>query len=341
MPEDGRSRLGRGLAALIGDIGAENRNERACAQATPRADRISAAQSAQSAAQFFRSRARGAGRVDQGARNHPAGGRAFRAGRQGRLRDHRRRAALARGAARGPARRFRSCRSKRATARRWSLPSSKTCSARISIRSKRRAAIRRWQASTSHSHEDIAKIVGKSRSHVTNTLRLLKLSEPIKAYINAGKITAGAARMLIGAADPEEMARDIVERGLNVRQVEALAKERAKGAGQGRQKARSEKRRYGCARAARVERARPGGDDRSPRQRRRGADPLSRSRSARRRGAAPGKELIRPWTNPPDGGALRFAIAPDRESIEHNGGGRWPTRSDGWSPDTTNAARRS
>ncbi len=82
-----------------------------------------------------------------------------------------------------------------------------------------------------HSHEDIAKIVGKSRSHVTNTLRLLKLPEPVKAYINAGKITAGAARMLVGASDPEEMAREIVDRGLNVRQVEALAKERAKGKG--------------------------------------------------------------------------------------------------------------
>jgi ParB family chromosome partitioning protein len=80
-----------------------------------------------------------------------------------------------------------------------------------------------------HSHEDIAKIVGKSRSHVTNTLRLLKLPEAVKAYINAGKITAGAARMLIGADDPEAMAREIVDRGLNVRQVEALAKERAKG----------------------------------------------------------------------------------------------------------------
>ena len=82
-----------------------------------------------------------------------------------------------------------------------------------------------------HSHEDIAKIVGKSRSHVTNTLRLLKLPEPVKAYIHAGKITAGAARMLIGAADPEEMAREIVDRGLNVRQVEALAKDRAPGSG--------------------------------------------------------------------------------------------------------------
>jgi ParB family chromosome partitioning protein len=83
----------------------------------------------------------------------------------------------------------------------------------------------------SHSHDDIAKIVGKSRSHVSNTLRLLKLPESVKAYINAGKITAGAARMLIGAADPERMAREIVDLGLNVRQVEALAKGRAKGAG--------------------------------------------------------------------------------------------------------------
>jgi ParB family chromosome partitioning protein len=92
-----------------------------------------------------------------------------------------------------------------------------------------------------HSHEDIAKIVGKSRSHVTNTLRLLKLPEPVKAYINAGKITAGAARMLIGASDPEEMAREIVDRGLNVRQVEALAKERAKGPGKAAKHARSHK----------------------------------------------------------------------------------------------------
>jgi ParB family transcriptional regulator, chromosome partitioning protein len=82
-----------------------------------------------------------------------------------------------------------------------------------------------------HSHDEIARIVGKSRSHVTNTLRLLKLPEPVKAYISAGKISAGAARMLVGAADPEEMAREIVDRGLNVRQVEALAKERAKGKG--------------------------------------------------------------------------------------------------------------
>jgi ParB family transcriptional regulator, chromosome partitioning protein len=82
-----------------------------------------------------------------------------------------------------------------------------------------------------HSHDDIARIVGKSRSHVTNMLRLLKLPEPVKAYISAGKLSAGAARMLVGAPDPEEMAREIVDRDLNVRQVEALAKERARGSG--------------------------------------------------------------------------------------------------------------
>jgi ParB family chromosome partitioning protein len=79
--------------------------------------------------------------------------------------------------------------------------------------------------------EDIAKIVGKSRSHVANTLRLLKLPEPVKAYINAGKLSAGHARALLGQPDPEAMAQAIVEKGLNVREVEALAQERAEQAG--------------------------------------------------------------------------------------------------------------
>jgi ParB family transcriptional regulator, chromosome partitioning protein len=82
-----------------------------------------------------------------------------------------------------------------------------------------------------HSQDAIAKIVGKSRSHVANTLRLLKLPEPVKAYIAEGKISAGHARMLIGQPDPERIAREIVERGLNVRQVEALAQERAEASG--------------------------------------------------------------------------------------------------------------
>jgi ParB family transcriptional regulator, chromosome partitioning protein len=84
-----------------------------------------------------------------------------------------------------------------------------------------------------HSHDEIARMVGKSRVHVTNTMRLLKLSEPIKAYINAGKLTAGHARMLVGQPNAEEIAEDIVNRGLNVRQVEALARKEGRAQARG------------------------------------------------------------------------------------------------------------
>ena len=79
-----------------------------------------------------------------------------------------------------------------------------------------------------YSQDEIAKIVGKSRSHVANTLRLLKLSDTVKAYIHNGKLTAGHARMLIGQPNADELAEDIVARGLNVRQVEAIARQSGK-----------------------------------------------------------------------------------------------------------------
>ena len=82
----------------------------------------------------------------------------------------------------------------------------------------------------SHSQDDIATIVGKSRSHVANTLRLLKLPDAVKSYINEGKLTAGHARALINQSDPEAVAREIVEKGLNVRQVEKLRQDDAKAA---------------------------------------------------------------------------------------------------------------
>jgi ParB family chromosome partitioning protein len=88
-----------------------------------------------------------------------------------------------------------------------------------------------------YAQDDIAKIVGKSRSHVTNTLRLLKLPEQVKTYISEGKISAGHARALLNQPDPETVARAIVEQGLNVRQVEAIAQERAATSGR-RTKAR-------------------------------------------------------------------------------------------------------
>jgi ParB family chromosome partitioning protein len=78
-----------------------------------------------------------------------------------------------------------------------------------------------------NSQDEIAQIVGKSRSHVANTLRLLKLPETIKSYIHAGKLFAGHARMLIGQPDAERLAEEIVARGLNVRQVESLARDTA------------------------------------------------------------------------------------------------------------------
>src|SRR5437773_6387985 len=90
------------------------------------------------------------------------------------------------------------------------------------------AGYERLASEFDHSQEEIAKIVGKSRSHVANTMRLLKLSEPIKAYIHAGKLTAGHARMLVGQPNAEELAEDIVARGLNVRQVETLARQSGK-----------------------------------------------------------------------------------------------------------------
>src|ERR1700709_736004 len=73
------------------------------------------------------------------------------------------------------------------------------------------------------SQDDIAKTVGKSRSHVANMMRLTKLPDEVQAYISSGQLSAGHARALIGVPDPMAAARRIVEEGLNVRQAEALA----------------------------------------------------------------------------------------------------------------------
>ena len=75
----------------------------------------------------------------------------------------------------------------------------------------------------SYSQNDLAKVIGKSRSHVANTMRLLKLPESVKDYLADGSLTAGHARALITADDAETLARRIVEEGLNVREAEALS----------------------------------------------------------------------------------------------------------------------
>ncbi|WP_431282650.1 ParB/RepB/Spo0J family partition protein [Humitalea sp. 24SJ18S-53] len=65
--------------------------------------------------------------------------------------------------------------------------------------------------------------VGKSRSHVANTLRLLGLPMPVRDMLSDGRLTAGHARALLTAPDPERLAALVVAKGLNVRQAEALA----------------------------------------------------------------------------------------------------------------------
>jgi ParB family chromosome partitioning protein len=78
-----------------------------------------------------------------------------------------------------------------------------------------------------HSQEDVAQIVGKSRPHVANTLRLLKLPETVQTLLRSGKISAGHARLLVGHPKAEALALEIGGRGLNVRQVEAMMREDA------------------------------------------------------------------------------------------------------------------
>jgi len=74
------------------------------------------------------------------------------------------------------------------------------------------------------SHETIAGIVGKSRSHVANTLRLMRLPERVQEHLEAGRLTAGHARALLDLDEAEGLAERIIRAGLNVRQAEALAK---------------------------------------------------------------------------------------------------------------------
>ena len=78
----------------------------------------------------------------------------------------------------------------------------------------------------SYNQADIAKIIGKSRSHVTNTLRLLKLPEGAKKFVIDGSISAGHARALLSVPNPEKVAQQIVDEGLTVRDVERLVQAR-------------------------------------------------------------------------------------------------------------------
>jgi ParB family transcriptional regulator, chromosome partitioning protein len=74
-----------------------------------------------------------------------------------------------------------------------------------------------------YSHAELARAIGKSRSHVANTVRLLKLPEPVGALVESGHLSAGHARALLAINKPEAVAKRIVDQGWTVRDVEQLA----------------------------------------------------------------------------------------------------------------------
>ncbi|NUB45352.1 ParB/RepB/Spo0J family partition protein [Fertoebacter nigrum] len=75
-----------------------------------------------------------------------------------------------------------------------------------------------------HTQEKLAEALSKSRSHIANLLRLLQLPDDVQAWLREGKLSAGHARALITTANPSELARTVIARGLSVRETEALAK---------------------------------------------------------------------------------------------------------------------
>jgi len=80
-----------------------------------------------------------------------------------------------------------------------------------------------------YTQEQLADVIGKSRSHIANTLRLLKLPAAVRSLLAEGALTAGHARALVGHEDAEALAQRIVAQDLNVRAVEALVQSQGKG----------------------------------------------------------------------------------------------------------------
>jgi ParB family chromosome partitioning protein len=91
----------------------------------------------------------------------------------------------------------------------------------------------RLVAEHGYSQTDLATTLGKSRSHVANTLRLLKLSEGVRDRVVRGELSAGHARALLSVKNPDMVAARVVEQGLNVRDVEHIAKTESEAAAAG------------------------------------------------------------------------------------------------------------
>ncbi|TPW27273.1 ParB/RepB/Spo0J family partition protein [Pararhizobium mangrovi] len=85
-----------------------------------------------------------------------------------------------------------------------------------------------------YTQHDLGDIIGKSRSHVANSLRLLKLPEPVRDLVSHGALSAGHARAIASTADPSSLARRIVSGGLSVREAEKIAQREAEGRGRHR-----------------------------------------------------------------------------------------------------------
>ena len=85
-------------------------------------------------------------------------------------------------------------------------------------------AFRQLVETFGHTQEDVAKAVGKSRAQVANTLRLLAMPKAVLAHLEAGSLTAGHARAIATAPNPEALAEQIIRDGLSVRAAEALAR---------------------------------------------------------------------------------------------------------------------
>ena len=96
-------------------------------------------------------------------------------------------------------------------------------------------AYQRLASNYGHTQETLAGIVHKSRSHIANLLRLLDLPERVQARVIDGSLSMGHARALLGAADVEGLAEQVVARGLSVRETESLARA-AKGLGEPRER---------------------------------------------------------------------------------------------------------
>lgn len=86
------------------------------------------------------------------------------------------------------------------------------------------AGYEQLMAQFSYTQEKLSEVIGKSRSHIANTMRLLKLPDSIKAHVLEGALTAGHARALLALPDPEAAAERVVAKGLSVRDVEAMAR---------------------------------------------------------------------------------------------------------------------